>query len=143
MHMNPHRFLLGSSVHPPVRRRGVRRAAAALLLAASFNMAAAAGLSILSPSPKETVHDNAGNVHVVVGIEDGAVLPPGYNIRLLLDGEPAAPDERDTRFQLEGLDRGEHRLSALIVDDEGRVLTQSEPVVFFVWQASRLAPRGP
>lgn len=89
------------------------------------------------------MHDNAGNVGVAVAVEDGAVLPPGYRIRLLLDGEPAAPDVRDLQFQLTGVDRGTHRLEAMIVDEQGRVLTRSAPVTFTVWQASRLNPRGP
>lgn len=122
-------------------RTALRVATAVLLLGASVTLAWAGGLVIASPAPEETVHDNAGTVGVVVAVEDGAVLPPGYNIRLLLDGEPAAPDAPDTRFQLNGLDRGSHRLQALIVDDDGRVLDRSEPVTFHLWQASRLNRR--
>lgn len=119
------------------------RLALAVLLWAAVTVASAAGLAITSPSPGETVHDNAGNVSVALNVEDGAVLPPGYRIRLLLDGEPAVPDGSGTRFQLSGIDRGTHELQALIVDEDGRVLTRSEPVTFSVWQASRLNPRGP
>lgn len=117
--------------------------AIALLLCASAAMASAAGLTIARPAPGETIRDNAGDLGVVVSLEDGAVLPPGYFIRLLLDGEPAAPDNHRMRFQLSGIDRGTHQLQALIVDEDGRVLTRSEPVTFYMWQASRLNPRGP
>lgn len=118
------------------------RLAVGLLLWASVAVAAAAGLTITSPAPDETIHDNAGNVEVVVGIEDGAQLPPGYRIRVLLDGEPAAPDGAGTRFRLSGIDRGSHQVQALIVDERDRVLTRSPPVTFTVWQASRLNRRA-
>ena len=128
---------------PPAGPRTTLRLLLAVLLFAWAAIAPAAGLSITSPAPEETIHDNAGNVAVVIRVEDGATLPPGYRIRLLLDGEPAMPDGSGTRLQLAGIGRGAHRLQALIVDDEGRVLTRSEPVTFHIWQASRLNPRGP
>jgi hypothetical protein len=130
----------------PATRRGARtalRAAVVACLCSLSGIAAAAGLSITSPPDGAVVHDNAGTVDVVVGIEDGATLPRGYRVSLLLDGRPAAPEGSGLRFRLTGLDRGVHRLEALIVDDGGRVLTRSAPVEFTVWQASRLNPRGP
>jgi len=116
------------------------RMAGALLLWASFGMAWAAGLAITSPTAKQTLHDNSGNVSVSVALEDGAVLPKGYRIRLLLDGQPAAADARATSFDLSGVERGSHRLQALIVDARGRVIARSEPVTFYMRQASRLFP---
>jgi hypothetical protein len=112
------------------------------LLAAVAGLAAAAGLTVTRPAPGDVVHDNEGRVGVTVAIEDDAVLPRGYAIRLLLDGAPAAPDHRGLQFELAGVARGEHRLEAWIVDDAGRVLTRSPAVAFTVWQASRIQPRG-
>ena len=109
---------------------------AALLLAAANGLAAAAGLTITRPASGATVHDNEGRLSVEVAIEDNAVLPRGYGIRLLLDGAPAAPDYRGTQFELQAVERGEHRLQALIVDEDGRVLTRSPTVDFTLWQAS-------
>ena len=108
----------------------------ALLLAAAPGLAAAAGLTITRPASGETVHDNEGRLSVAVAIEDDAVLPRGYGIRLLIDGAPAAPDHHGTQFELQGVERGQHRLQALIVDDNGRVLTRSPTVDFTLWQAS-------
>jgi hypothetical protein len=119
-----------------------RRWPTALLLASAAGLAAADGLVITRPAPAEVVHDNAGRVGVAVAIEDGAALPPGYALRLLLDGVPAAPDRRTPAFELEGVERGEHRLQALIVDADGRVLTRSPSVDFTVWRASRQQPGG-
>jgi hypothetical protein len=108
-------------------------ATAALLLATS---GLAADIGIASPAHEETVHDNAGNVAVTVDAAPG----PDQTIRLLVDGEPAAPDSRGTRFELRGIDRGEHRLQAQLLDADGRVVAESPPVTFFMWQASRNFP---
>lgn len=116
------------------------RGSTALLLAAVAGLASAAGVAVTRPAPGEVVHDNAGRVSVAVALEDDAVLPRGYAIRLLLDGAPAAPDHRGGRFELAGVERGEHRLQAMIVDEDGRVLARSPSVDFTVWRASRLQP---
>ena len=113
---------------------------AALLFAAASQLASAAGLSITRPAPGEVVHANEGRVGVTVAIEDDAVLPRGYGVRLLLDGAPAGPDQRGTQIALEGVERGQHRLQALIVDEDGRVLTRSPTIDFTLWQASRHQP---
>ena len=118
----------------------ILRGSTALLLAAAAGLASAAGVTVTRPAPGEVVHDNAGRVSVAVALEDNAVLPRGYAIRLLLDGAPAAPDHRGGSFELEGVERGEHRLQAMIVDEDGRVLARSPSVDFTVWRASRLQP---
>ncbi|UCH47584.1 MAG: hypothetical protein JSU95_16210 [Betaproteobacteria bacterium] len=96
----------------------------------------AADIEIYQPKNEETVHNNDGNVTVEVM----ALLDPGYTIRLLIDGDRAAPDSRDLTFRLRGIERGEHTLQALILDERGYVVTRSQPVVFFMWQASSQFP---
>ncbi len=98
----------------------------------------AADIEIFIPKNEQTVHNNSGNVTV----EIMALLEPGQSIRLLVDGQRAAPDSRDLTFNLEGIDRGEHTLQALILDERGYVVAKSQPVIFFMWQASsRFPPR--
>jgi len=98
--------------------------------------ALAADISIVSPASEETVHDNSGNVTVEVA----AQLNAGQRIRLLIDGAPAMPDSRDTTFRLQGVNRGEHTLEAVVLNDDEEVIANSGPVVFYMWQASRLNP---
>ena len=101
-----------------------------------MSVAVAGDIEIFQPGHEETVHDNSGNVTV----EIMAVLDRGQRIRLLIDGASAAPDSRNLTFNLEGIDRGTHTLKALILDREGTVVAESEPVVFYMWQASRQFP---
>mgnify|MGYP002622190189 CR=1 FL=1 len=106
--------------------------AAALAFAAA---AAAAQISIVSPKPKETVHNNQGEVTVHVAAD----LAPGQQVRLLVDGESVAQG-RGSSFNLSGIHRGTHQLTAQVIDAGGTVLAESQPVEFYMWQASRLFP---
>jgi hypothetical protein len=77
--------------------------------------ASAADIEIFKPRNEETVHNNDGNVTVEVMA-------------------------RGLTFRLRNIERGEHTLQALIVDERGYVVTRSQPVIFFMWQASRRFP---
>lgn len=98
--------------------------------------ALAANIRIVNPQNEETVHDNSGNVTVVVQAE----LRDRQQVRLLLDGMPAAPDSEDKTFELSGIDRGEHTLEAMLLNDRNEVVAKSGPVTFYMWQASRKFP---
>ncbi len=98
--------------------------------------ASAADVEIFKPKNQETVHNNSGNVSV----EIMALLDPGHTVRLLIDGDRAAPDSRDLTFRLQGVERGEHTLQALVLDRRGHVVKRSQPVTFFMWQASKQFP---
>ena len=123
------RYLL--SAQTCVRLLGVP---AALWLAATASIAA--DIAIISPRHEETVHDNSGNVTVMVR----AGLAGRQRIRLLLDGGPAGTDTDSTTIALEGIDRGEHELEALVVDEKGSVLAASPPITFHMWRASSQFP---
>ncbi len=98
--------------------------------------ASAVDIEVFKPKNQETVHNNSGNVSV----EIMALLDPGHTIRLLIDGDRAAPDSRDLTFRLQGVERGEHTLQALVLDRRGHVVKRSQPVTFFMWQASKQFP---
>lgn len=113
-------------------------AAAALWFAATA--ATAASIRITSPANEETIHDNSGNV----SIELQADLGGKQRVRLLLDGKPTMPDGVRTSINLQGIERGEHTLEAMVLDEDGSTAAASGPVTFFMWQAStNLPPRNP
>jgi hypothetical protein len=94
-------------------------------------------IEITQPANEETVHDNEGNVAVQVAVSPD--LAPGDRVVVLLDGQPAGEKE-DTTLTLSGVERGPHTLEARIVAKSGAMLVASEPVTFYMWQASRLFP---
>lgn len=94
-------------------------------------------VTIGEPAPNATIFDNAGNV--AVAITTSPALRAGDRIALDVDGHPMSPISQD-RFELAGLDRGEHSLRARVVDANGYALISSALVIFHVWRGSLLFP---
>ncbi len=123
-----------ASAHADCYRRSTMR----LCLIHLAVLATASGLAqaqprIVSPDHGEVVHDNGGRVQVVVvDAEPGAQLLP------LLDGQPASEPVAAPAFELQGVERGAHQLVVELLDAAGRPTGRTAPVVFQVWQASRL-----
>jgi hypothetical protein len=93
-------------------------------------------IAIVSPRNQEMVQDNSGNVTVKVQ----ARLGPRQRIRILLDGAPFGADSDRTTIALEGIDRGEHLLEALLLDEKDAVLATSSTITFHMWRASSQFP---
>lgn len=89
---------------------------------------------ITRPEPEETFWGTANTV--VVAWEVSEPLQEGMTVRIKVDGaaQPASL-ENMVAFTL---DRGEHTVSAELLDDSGRPLITTDSVTFFVHQQSRL-----
>ncbi|HUO43810.1 MAG TPA: hypothetical protein VMT94_02715 [Burkholderiales bacterium] len=96
-------------------------------------------LLITHPKNEATVHDNSGNVRVTVKIAPALRSDRGDWIEILLDGNSVAKLQ-DTHFPLTGVERGEHTLSARVINGDGTVAITSAPITLYMWQASRLFP---
>jgi hypothetical protein len=107
---------------------------AALFFAGAF--AHAASIEIVRPQDGETIQDNEGHVEVRVTADLGR----DQRIRVLMDGMLVAPESESRTIAIENVDRGEHVLTAQVVDDRGRVVAESRAVTFYMWQASALFP---
>lgn len=83
-------------------------------------------LRILVPEPDATIRHNGGNLIVTASSDPG--LHPGHAFRLVLGGQPSAPQSSPV-FPLDNIDRGTHMLAVEIVDAEGRIIerTPSQP----------------
>lgn len=102
--------------------------------------AGAAQIQILAPLQQDTIHDNSGSLAVEVKVEPPIEPKDGTSIRILLDGKPALPDSRGMNFTLQGVERGEHWLQALLINRKGQTLSVSDTVHFTMWQASVNSP---
>ncbi len=96
-------------------------------------------ITIVSPQPETTIHDNTGNLTVTVAVSPPPHLEAGERLTLLLDGAPVASGTRQ-RFELQNIDRGSHTLQAQVNAADGSVIATSPPVTFYMWRASRLFP---
>ncbi|MEE4381443.1 MAG: DUF4124 domain-containing protein [Pseudomonadales bacterium] len=91
------------------------------------------------PGVEEAVRANGGNVTVLARVEPQ--LREGDRFELLWDGEPRGTS-RDGSFQLEAVDRGEHRVAIRVVGADGAELARSDAVTFYVLRRSVLLPPG-
>jgi len=98
-------------------------------------------LRISEPESEATIWDNQGNVPFRVALEPELSRKAGHRLAVYVDGERrrTIPGTQDI---LTGIDRGEHELRVAVIDAQGEELTSSEPVTFFVKQASLHRQQG-
>lgn len=104
-------------------------------------------ISIIEPANESTSRDNQGRVPVLV--ETSPPLKPGDKIQILLDGKPIGKPQDSTSFLLSNVLRGEHTITAAIVNEAGDSLLKSkEPILLFMHRPrtgmtnNTPAPRG-
>jgi hypothetical protein len=95
-------------------------------------------LDIVAPQKDATIRENAGNVSIVA--VPNPRLRSGDRLRLMMDGD-LVQEGRQTRFDLENVDRGTHVAVTEIVDDAGNVLIRSDPTTFHLQRYRIPTPR--
>lgn len=90
---------------------------------------------IASPTDDSSIRANDGVVTIKVRSTPPLDAGAGDLVKVYLDGIPAAQGI-STNIQLENLDRGEHNITAQIIDADGQVLKKSESVKFFLLKHS-------
>ncbi len=96
-------------------------------------------IAVVKPAGGSTVFNNAGKVAVTVAVSPALRARAGDRIALILDGRRISVRSA-THFKLSGITRGEHTLEAQVLASSGNALISSNPVKFYLWQASRLFP---
>ena len=97
--------------------------------------------AIVQPAQDETLWNIEGRLAVQIAVDP--VIKGRHSLQVFLDGqrvEDVPPDA--TAFTLGNVFRGEHTLTASIVDEAGRQLVSSAPVKFFVQQTSLSNPNS-
>jgi hypothetical protein len=91
---------------------------------------------VVSPAVDETVHSNTGSIRVVV--QD---VPRGLQLQPALDGSVVSEPVAQSVFYLRDVPRGTHELTVKLLDARGQEVSQTPPITFHVFQASRLLRR--
>ncbi len=99
--------------------------------------------AIDSPVDKETIRDNLGNIPLLLTLEPELVAKDGHRIQYFLDGKPHGRKTVDLQKTLVNVDRGEHQLSAVVVDNDGKVIINSGPVTIYLQRESIRHPNNP
>ena len=93
-------------------------------------------------SPRQEEMFRGPNATITAVVQVIPALAPKHSMRYLLDGHSVA-ETRNVRVQLQDVVRGEHRLTAQIVDAEGNVQATAGPVTFFLQEPSIIPPANP
>ncbi len=98
-------------------------------------------LSIVEPQNEATIWSNPG---IITG--QASITPKirmNDSLVILVDGKPATKVKGGSSFSLQGIDRGEHQLTAEIIDSKNQVLISSNPVTIYLHKASIRTPAPP
>jgi len=96
--------------------------------------------ALTSPAPEQTF-TGTGNI-ATIAWDTRFELQPGMQVVVQIDGK-ALPPTTASAITSPQLDRGEHQVSARLVDVQNRTIATSGPVTFFVHQNSALFNQGP
>ncbi|MGH8581745.1 MAG: DUF4124 domain-containing protein [Gammaproteobacteria bacterium] len=95
-------------------------------------------VTIVSPSPEETIWENQGNVPVRISVAPAVRVDLGHRLVLLLDGKDTGGG--GDAFTLGNIERGVHTVQAKVVDADGGELASSDSVVFHLKRHTALLP---
>ncbi|MGL6176135.1 MAG: DUF4124 domain-containing protein [Vibrionaceae bacterium] len=93
--------------------------------------ARASKVFLIAPENKQTIRDNTGKVTVSLGSDQP--LAKGQTLRVMLD-EQAQPASTRVVHTLENVVRGEHSISAQLLDND-KVIFSSPAQIFYMHQA--------
>ena len=89
---------------------------------------------ISTPKNNATVRDNTGSIYIAGGIKPR--FKAGLEVQLVLDGKPHQKPQKHSMFSLRDIERGEHKIKMLLLNEEGKVIASSKSVTFYMHRAS-------
>lgn len=91
-------------------------------------------IAINTPKNNATIRDNTGSIYISGGIKPR--FKAGLTVQLILDGKPHKTAQEHSMFSLRNIDRGEHKIKMLLLDEEGKIIASSVSVTFYMHRAS-------
>lgn len=88
---------------------------------------------IVSPANNDTIQNQPV---ITVKVDTDPALRAGDAIQVYLDGKAWNGPVKGTSINLDNVSRGEHTLSATLLDSAGSILKQTTPIKIFVHRAS-------
>lgn len=89
--------------------------------------------ALKSPENKETFQNQR---QIVVQIDISPQLRDSERIQLILDGKPYGKPAVSTALILDNIDRGEHSVSAQLIDKQGKVIRSTGSATIFIHYAN-------
>lgn len=94
-------------------------------------------IKITQPIHEATVRDNTGNISVNASLQPS--LQAGHLVQFRLNGQAYGKPQSTASTTLNNIDRGEHQISAQVLNQTGQILKQSEPITVYLHRF-RVAP---
>ena len=94
---------------------------------------------IVQPVNNSTIRDNTGSVHVSGRIKP--IFKRGLSIQLYIDNVPYEKPQTHSRFALRDIERGEHQIKMILLNEKGKVIASSSSITFYMHRASVVKAR--
>ena len=94
--------------------------------------------TITRPASNATIRNNLGTLEIDTRLSPALMTPLGHRVQYYLDGVAYGTLLDSTTLTLSNVERGEHRLSASVVDTAGTVLITTADTTVYVKRASKL-----
>lgn len=91
-------------------------------------------VEISHPKNHATVRDNTGSLVIQGGIKP--IFKSGLKIQLYLNNKKHGKPQGQATFSLHNIDRGEHQIKLVLIDQKGKVIASSETTTFYMHRAS-------
>jgi hypothetical protein len=95
-------------------------------------------VQIATPAPGTQVPP--GQRDLPVAAQVSPPLAEDHALQFLLNGEPLTEPSRDTSLVIEEIFRGEHRLMVRVLDSNGEIMAESDPIPVFVHRPTVNSP---
>lgn len=99
--------------------------------------------AVVSPGQDQAFWDGAGNVQVKLSLSPGLRTDAGHRVVFYLDGQSGGEPDTTLEKIFRTVDRGQHTVSAAIVDAGGAVIIETEKVTFQLHRAAVPQPPPP
>ncbi|RLA03748.1 MAG: hypothetical protein DRQ45_02260 [Gammaproteobacteria bacterium] len=94
--------------------------------------------TLSSPANEATVRNNLGTVQITTVLTPALMSSLGHSIQYYLDGVAHGAAIDRTTLTLANVDRGQHQLSASVLDASGNVLISTSETTVFIKRNSKL-----
>ena len=97
----------------------------------------------LKPEDDATVRDNQGSINVELKLTPALRGKLNHRVQFYLDGEAYGKPGRSLRTTMSNVDRGEHTLTASVIDANGDALISTLPVIVHLRRMTIYNPNHP
>jgi len=93
---------------------------------------------VLITAPVDQSQIPMGQHQIPVSLKLTPPLSANHRVQLYLDGQPSGAPSHSTQLLLENINRGEHILTAAVIDQKGKELNRSPGVLLYIQRRSVL-----